>query len=454
MDFNLTPEQEALKQKAREFSLRELLPVVHKYDDLGITPVHVIKKAFDEGLLNIPIPKKYGGPGYGLLDEALVTEEMAAAAPGMATTLNGNNLGEEPVIMCDNEALKEEILTDLINQFGIICFATSEPNMGSDVAGMVCKATKDGDDYILNGKKYWITNAGLAKYASVFANEDPKQRHKGIGGFLVRMDKEGVEVGRHIEKMGHRCSNTTALVFKNYRVPKEDILAPPGKGFYLAMKTFSRTRPIIGAFATGLARSALDYAVHYVKQRRAFGQKLAEFQVLQFKLAECFQKVETARLMTYRSCWDGDTGKDPLLWASMTKFYASKIALEVASDALQCFGGYGYTKYQPIEKLFRDAKLYQIYEGTTEIQKMIISRHVLGEYQPVMPPLEEVPFAPVDEDFEDKLEYFNDIKKSKGAKKAWRCRQCGHIHYGDEPPDECPVCKYPKGAFKEVWSRN
>lgn len=453
MDFSLTKEQEAIRQKAREFSLKKLLPIVHKYDDLGITPVHIIKEAYKENLMNAGIPKKYGGLEYGLLEEALITEEWSSAAPGMATTLNGNFLGEEPLIMCDNEQLKEEVLTDLIKNFGIICFATSEPNMGSDVAGMMCKVEKDGNDYIINGKKYWITNAGIAKYSSVFANADPKSRHKGIGAFLVRMDKEGVEVGRHIEKMGHRCSNTTVLNFKNYRVPVDDVMAEPGKGFYLAMKTFSKTRPIIGAMATGLARSAMEYAIHYVKKRKAFGQKLADFQSLQFLIAEMYQKVETARLMTYKSCWDADTGRDPLLWASMTKLYASEIALEVASDALQCFGGYGYCKGFPVEKLFRDAKLYQIYEGTSQIQKLIISRHALSTYEPVMPAIEDIPYAPMDEDWRGHTEYWDDIDNSKGANKSWRCRICGHIHYGEDPPEECSVCKFPKGVFKEVWTR-
>lgn len=453
MDFTLTEEQLNLQKKAREFALNKLLPVVHKYDELGITPVHIIEEAYKAGIMNLGIPKKYGGKGYGLTEEAIAVEEISAVGPGMCTSIFANSLGEEPVIMCDNETVKEDVLTDLINNFGIISFATSEPVMGSDVGGMICKAEKDGNDYILDGKKYWITNAGIAKYVSVFANVDPKSRHKGIAGFLVRIGKDGVETGRPIEKMGHRCSNTVVVDLKNYRVPAEDVLAEPGKGFALAMKTFSRTRPIIGAMATGLARSAMDWAIHYVKKRKAFGQKLADFQVLQFKIAEMYQKVETARLMTMRSAWDADNGRDPLLWASMTKFYATEIALEVASDALQCYGGYGYVKEMPIEKLFRDAKLYQIYEGTTQIQKLIISRHALGTYEPIMPPIEDVPYAPVDEDVSEKLEHFNEILNSKGANKAWRCRICGHIHYGDEPPEECPVCKYAKGVFKEVWSR-
>ncbi|MHA1294743.1 MAG: acyl-CoA dehydrogenase family protein, partial [Promethearchaeota archaeon] len=434
MDFNLTEEQKELRMKAREFALKHILPVVHKYDEIGITPIHIIEEAWKAGLMNLDIPKKYGGNEYGFLESALVVEEFAATGPGMATSIFANDLGEEPLIMCNNEQLKEEILTDLINNFKIISFATSETVMGSDVGGMICKAEKDGNDYILNGKKYWITNGSIANYISLFANIAPKSRHKGIGAFLVRTNKDGVIIGRPIEKMGHRCSNTVVVDLEDYRVPVEDVIAEPGKGFSLAMKTFSKTRPIIGAMATGLARSALDYAIHYVKKRRAFGQKLSDFQSIQFKLAEMFQKIETARLMTMKAAWDADNKKDPLLWASMTKYYASEIALEVASESLQCFGGYGYTKYMPIEKLFRDAKLYQIYEGTTEIQKIIISRYVLGEYKPIMPPLEDVPYTPIDEEISDKLENYNEIINSKGAKKAWRCRICGHIHYGDEPP--------------------
>jgi len=453
MDFNLTEEQLELQKIAREFALNKILPFVHKYDDLGITPLHIIKEAYEAGIMNLGIPKKYGGKEYGLIEEAIAVEEVSAACPGMATSIFANSLGEEPLIMCGNEQLKEEILTDLINNFKLICFATSETVMGSDVGGMICKADKDGDDYILNGKKYWITNGGIANYVSLFANADPKSRHKGIGAFLVRIGKEGVEAGRPIEKMGHRLSNTVVVNLKDYRVPPEDVMEEPGKGFPLAMKTFARTRPIIGAMATGLARSALDYAIHYVKKRKAFGQTLSEFQGLQFMIAEMFQKVQTSRLMTMRAAWAADSGEDPLLWASMTKFYASEIALEVASDALQCFGGYGYVKMTPIEKLFRDAKCYQIYEGTTQIQKLIVSRYALGEYQPIMPSIEDVPCAPIDEDLSGKLDYFNEILNSKGATKVWRCRICGHIHFGDEPPDECPVCKYPKGAFKEVWSR-
>ena len=453
MDFSLTEEQKKLQMKAREFALNKILPVVHKYDDIGITPIHVIEEAWKASLMNLDIPKKYGGNEYGLLESALVVEEFAAAGPGMTTSIFANGLGEEPLLMSGNEALIEEICKDLIQNFGLISFATSEPVMGSDVGGMMCKAEKDGDEWVLNGKKYWITNAGLAKYIFLFANADPKSRNKGICGFLIRTDQDGIETGRHIEKMGHRLSNTTVVNLKDYRVPPGDVLAEPGKGFGLAMKTFARTRPIIGAMATGLARSALEWAIHYVKKRKAFGKFLSDFQVLQFKIAEMYQKVETSRLMTWRSCWDADNGRDPLLWASMTKFYATEMALEVANDALQCYGGYGYTKYMPIEKLFRDAKLYQIYEGTTQIQKLIISRHALGAYEPVMPPIEDVPYAPIDEEWKQKAEHLDDIYKSKGAKKAWRCRICGHIHYGDEHPEECPVCKYPKDVFKEVWSR-
>ncbi len=450
LDFSLTEAQLALQATARKFALEKLLPIIHNYDIIGKTPIFAIEEAWKTGIMNLGIPKEYGGKGYGLIEEAIAVEEVAAVCPGMATSIFANSLGEEPIIMCKNEALKKDVLTDLIKNFGLISFATSEPNMGSDVAGMICKAEKDGDGYVLKGKKYWITNAGLAKYITVFANTDPKERHKGICAFLVRTDRPGVKTGRPIEKMGHRTSNTVSVKLDGYRVPKEDVIAEPGEGFKLAMKTFSRTRPIIGAMATGLARSAMEYGLHYVKKRKAFGQKLEEFQGIQFMLAEMFQKVETARLMTWRSAWEADSGRDPLIWASMTKFYASEIALQVASDALQFFGGYGYTKMMPIEKLFRDAKLYQIYEGTTQVQKIILSRFVLNEYKPTVPPLEDIPFKPITEDVKEEIDHLMEPITTKEGVKAWRCRQCGHIHYGPEPPEECPVCHYPKGAFKQV----
>lgn len=443
LDFNLTPEQQALRMKAREFALKEVLPVVHYFDEVDEMPLFVIRKAYDAGLTNLAIPKDYGGQGLGLIEEALVVEEVSAACVGMATSIFDNSLGLEPVIMSKNEKVKEKYFSKILNDFKLIAFATSEPMMGSDVAGIRCKAEKDGDDYILNGTKYWITNGGAADYVSVFATTDPKSRHKGICAFVVETDWDGVTIGEHIPKMGLRTSNTVAVEMENVRVPAENVIAPEGgPGFVLGMKTFGRTRPIIGAFAVGAMRSAMEHAIEYAKKRRAFGQPISEFEAIQFKIAEMYQKVETSRLMTWKAAWEADSEMDPTVTASMTKFYATEAARDVLDDAIQIFGGYGYTKMMPIEKIYRDVRVLMIYEGTSQVQRIIVGRHALNNYEPTMPKLEDLPRQWGEEPEKEKTE---GLKK----KKAWRCRICGHIHYGDEPPEKCPICRFPKSAFKE-----
>ncbi|MBE0557101.1 MAG: acyl-CoA dehydrogenase family protein [Proteobacteria bacterium] len=439
--FDLSQQQKDLRAKVREFAIREILPASWYYDEQNDIPLFLLKKAFDAGFMNGDIPKKYGGRGLGLLDTAVLTEEIAAACSGVATSIFDNSLGMAPIMLSDNEPLKGRYLPLFAHEFKRICFATSEPTMGSDVAGMRCKAEKQGEDYVLNGTKYWITNAGVADYMTVFATVDPEKQHEGIGAFLVEKDWEGVSVGAAIPKLGQRCSNTAGINFKNVRVPKENIIAEPGKGFLLAMKTFSLTRPIIGAFAVGAARSAMEFAIDYAKKRRAFGTKLSNFEAIQFKLAEMYQKVETSRLLVWKGAWEADNGIDPTVSASIAKFYATESAMEVVNDALQIFGGYGYTKMFPIEKLLRDIRLFSIYEGTSEVQRIIVAGHVLNSYQPAMPVLEDLPLI--------RGLDLNDPKAQNTT--AWRCRMCGHIHYGDEPPEECPSCFFPKTAFKKVW---
>ncbi|MCU0822731.1 MAG: acyl-CoA dehydrogenase family protein [Spirochaetes bacterium] len=442
LDFSLTPEQLELQKNVREFAIKEVFPASWHYDEKDEIPVFVLKKAFEAGIMSGDIPKKYGGHGFGLIESAIAVEEIAAACPGLSTSIFVSSLGIEPIILSDKEHIKEKYLTKFAKEFTPVCFATSEPVMGSDVAGIQCRAVQDGDDYILNGTKYWITNGGIADYMTVFATVDPKQSHAGICAFLVERGWKGVSSGEHIPKMGQRCSNTAGLNFKNVRVPKENVLAEPGKGFVLAMKTFSRTRPIIGAFATGAARSAMEYAIDYAKKRRAFGTKIANFEAIQFKIAEMYQKIETSRLLVYKSAWEADQGMDPTINASIAKFYSTESALEILNDALQIFGGYGYTKMFPIEKLLRDVRLLMIYEGTSEVQRMIVAGHAMGGYKPVMPALEDLPMIRgID----------LDPAKTEKNKKAWRCRMCGHIHYGDEPPEECPYCFFPATAFKKVW---
>ena len=344
LDFSLSPEQLDLQNKARKFALKEVLPLAWYYDEANDLPMPLMKKAFDDGFMNGDIPKQYGGRGMGLVEAAIVTEEIAAACSGLATSIFVNSLGMEPLILCANEELKARYLPKIAKDFKKICFATSEPMMGSDVAGIQCRAEDKGDHYLLNGTKYWITNAGISDYMSIFATVDPKSQHQGICAFLVERNWEGVTVGRHIPKLGQRSSNTAGISLKNVRVPKENVMAGPGEGFILAMKTFSRTRPIIGAFAVGAARSAMEFALDYAKKRRAFGTKLANFEAIQFKLAEMYQKVETSRLLVLKSAWQADNNMDPTLDASISKFFATEAAVQVANDALQIAGGYGFTK--------------------------------------------------------------------------------------------------------------
>ncbi|NNL42848.1 MAG: acyl-CoA dehydrogenase [Desulfobacterales bacterium] len=445
LNFNLTDEQLEIQKRSRKFALEELLPLAWYYDEKNETPLFLLKKAFDAGMMNTDIPKEYGGKGYGVLENVIMTEEIAAACSGLATSIYDNSLGMEPLILSDNKAAKEKYLPQLAKEFKLICFATSEPTMGSDVSGIQCKAKKDGDDFILNGTKYWITNGGIADYISVFATVDPKSAHEGICGFLVEKDWKGVSSGEHIPKLGQRASNTAGIHFDNVRVPQENILAPPGEGFLLAMKTFSRTRAAVGSFALGAARSAMEFAIDYAKKRKAFGTKIANFQAIQFKIAEMYQKVETARLLIWKAAWEADNGLDPTITASIAKFYATEAAMEVVNDALQVMAGYGYTKMFPLEKLLRDIRLFTIYEGTSEIQRIIVSGHAMHVYQPAMPPLEDLPL----------LKEEVDLKKGASDKHttAWRCRMCGHIHHGNEPPEKCPYCFFPASAFKQVWPK-
>ena len=442
LDFSLSAPQVKLRQKARDFALKEILPVAWHYDRRNELPLQVLEKAFKAGLMNADVPQRFGGKGLGMLESVLVTEESAAACPGLATSIFDKSLGLEPIVLSENEAAKQKYLPEIARNFRLICFATSEPTMGSDVAAIRCRATPDGDSFRLDGTKFWVTNGGVADFMTVFATIDPQSRHEGIVAFVVEKKWAGVSVGRHISKLGQRSSNTTALHFENVRVPEENVLARPGKGFVLAMKTFARTRPVIGAFAVGAARSAMEYAIDYARKRKTFGSPIADNQAIQFKFAEMYQRVETARLLTWKAAWEADQGRDPTIAASVAKFYATEAALKVVNDALQVLGGYGYTRMFPLEKLLRDTRLLTIYEGTSEIQRMIVSGHVLNAYKPVMPPLEDLPTV-----FED---HPPESTAAAAEGPLWRCRMCGYLHTGDTPPESCPLCFFPKTAFKAL----
>lgn len=384
VNFNLTEEQTDLQNRARKFAQEYMIPYAHYYDKTGEFPLPIIKKCWEAGLMNLAIPREYGGLGLGSIEQCITVEELAAGCAGMTTSIYVNSLGAEPILIAGNDEQKEKYLRPLIEDLKFVSFACSEPGMGSDVAGIKTRAEKDGDHYILNGSKFWITNAPHADYFTVFASLDPSQRHKALCAFIVDADTPGVKTGRPVEKMGHRASTTSSVMFRDARVPAENLLGEEGKGFRVAMQTFSMTRPSIAAFATGLARSAMEYAREYVTRREAFNQKLKDFQVVSFKLGDMYAKVEAARLLYLKAAWAADNGMDPTIPASVAKVMATETAMEVAHQAVQVHGGYGYIDQYPVEKLFRDAKLYEIYEGTSEIQRLVISRHVLEGYKPAM----------------------------------------------------------------------
>jgi acyl-CoA dehydrogenase len=388
IDFGLTDEQLELQKKARRFAQEHMIPYAHYYDKSGEFPRPIIQKCWDEGLMNLSIPKEYGGLGLGSIEQCIAVEEMAAGCAGMTTSIYVNTLGAEPILVAGTKEQKEKYLRPLTEDLKFVSFACSEPGMGSDVAGIQTRVKKEGTNYVLNGSKFWITNAPHADYFTVFASLDPSKRHKSLCAFIVDADTPGVKTGRPVEKMGHRASTTSSVVFRDAKVPEENLLGTEGKGFGIAMKTFAMTRPSIAAFATGLARSAMEYARDYVNKREVFTQKLREFEVIQFKLAEMYMKIEASRNLYLKAAWTTDYVGDATVAASVAKAYATDVAMETASEALQIHGGYGYIDQYPLEKLFRDAKLYQIYEGTSEVQRLILGRHVLSGYEPAM---EDIP---------------------------------------------------------------
>ncbi len=387
IDFQLTDDQLALQAKARKFALNEVLPVSQHYDQTGEFPREVIAKAHKLGLMNLGVPKKYGGPEYGQLESVLIVEEMAAACAGMTTSIYVNDLGTTPIILGGSEAQQEKWLTPLSKKLQFVSFATSEPGMGSDVAGIKTTYVKKGDTYILNGNKFWITNGNHADVFVIFARQEGTERHQGLSAFIVPSDAEGVSTGKPLKKLGHRASDTAAVILRDAKVPVENVIGAEGTGFLLAMMTFVKTRPAIGAMATGLARSAMEFAINYAKQRHAFGKRISSYQAIQTMVADMYARIEAMRLLTWRAAWLVDTRADGNIAnvaSSCAKLIGAEDAMKIVTNALQIYGGKGYLEQYPIQKLFRDAKLYQIYEGTSQIQQYVISRYLFKEYEPIM----------------------------------------------------------------------
>jgi acyl-CoA dehydrogenase len=378
LDFKLTEEQEALVASSRRFAKERIIPVAAEADRKSEFPPGVFEAAWETGLVNPTVPAEYGGLGLGELDNTLITEELAYGCSGIQTSITANTLAATPVILGGNEEQKKKYLGALTSAPICAAYATSEPNAGSDVAGMQTKFEKHGDDYVLNGAKMWITNASRAKWFVIFASQDPASRHKGIAAFIVDAETPGLKVGKHEDKLGQRASDTCGITLEDVKVHKSQLLAPPGAGFKLAMETFNTTRPDIGASAVGLMRRALDESVAYAKERKTFGQAIAQHQAIQFMLAEMAIRIEATQLLVRKAAWALDTGARSPLTSSCSKAYGADSAMQTAIDAVQIFGGNGYVKEYPVEKLMRDAKILQIYEGTSQIQRIVIARQLLG----------------------------------------------------------------------------
>jgi acyl-CoA dehydrogenase len=378
MDLSYTEEQEALVATAREFTRKEVIPKAAHHDETGEFPREILKKAWDTGLMNIEIPAEYGGLGGSCVDNCLVQEEVAFGCTGMNTSLSANSLGSMPILIAGTDAQKKEYLSRLTSEFLFTAYCCSEPDAGSDVAGMRTRVTKHGDDYVLNGQKRWITNGGVANFYTVFATFDPAMKHKGIACFVVDASTPGVKAGRKEDKMGQRASNTTDVIFEDCKIPKSALVGTEDGGFKVAMKTFDRSRPWIAAGAAGIIRRSLEESRAYSLERKTFGVPIAQHQAIQFMLAEMAIAYEATRLLTHKAAWQVDKGDISAITSAYAKAYGADAAMRCSTDAVQIFGGYGYTKEYPVEKLMRDAKLLQIYEGTSQIQRVVIARNVLG----------------------------------------------------------------------------
>lgn len=377
VDFELTPEQRALRDLAREFARREIAPVAAKHDREHSFPWDVLRKAFAAGLMNAVIPREYGGGGLTVFESCLLSEEIAAGCSGIWSAMTVNNLAAWPVILAGSEEQKRQFLGQLTADLCFAAYCQTESDAGSDVAGIKTTARRVGDEYVIDGAKRFITNGGVASWYTVFASTEPGARHRGLTAFLVPRETPGVAVGREEDKMGQRAASTTEVYFQEVTIPAAYRLGEEGQGFKLAMMTLDRTRPELAAGAVGVARAALEHAVEYARQRRQFGQPIAAFQGIQFMLADMAKEVEASRLLGWQAAWLIDNGRPSARESAIAKLVATDTAMRVATDAVQIFGGNGYMRDYPVEKLMRDAKIFQIYEGTNQIQRVVIARELL-----------------------------------------------------------------------------
>jgi acyl-CoA dehydrogenase len=377
VDFTLTDEQKDLRELAHSFADKDMRNVAWEYDKDGTWPQDVIEKAWEVGLMNTHVPEAYGGPGLDYLSGCLIEEEFGWGCSGIGTSLAANGLASAPITLGGSEETKKKYLGMLTEAPKLCSFGLTEPDAGSDVSGMKTKAVKNGDKYVLSGSKCFITNGTYADYFTVFAKTDPEAGHRGISAFVVDADLPGVSVDKKEDKMGQRASNTATISFDEVEVPAENLLAEENHGFKLAMMTLDRTRPGVSAMAVGIARAALEFATDYSKERVQFGVPIAMHQAIQFMIADMATKVEAGRLLVWNSAVLLDKGQRNSKVSSMAKRFAADSAMEITVDAVQVYGGYGFIKEYPVEKLMRDSKIMQLYEGTSQIQRLVIAKEVL-----------------------------------------------------------------------------
>ncbi|MDP2313265.1 MAG: acyl-CoA dehydrogenase family protein [Pseudomonadota bacterium] len=378
MSFGLSEEQQALQELARDFAKNEMRPVAAHHDETGEYPYDVLKKAHALGLMNTHVEAAYGGMELGAFEGVLIAEELAWGCSGIGTAMEANGLAQQPVILGASDALKKKYLAPMTEQFGLCAYAVTEPGAGSDVQAMKTSAVKQGDKWILNGSKMWITNAGVADWYFVVALTDPARLARGgMTGFIVERNSPGITVGRKEQNMGQRASDTRGITFENVEVPDENVIGQVGDGWKLAMAAFDYTRASVASASVGVGRAAMEYAMAYALDRKAFGQPIANHQAIQFMLADMAMEIEAGRMLTWKAAWLKDNGQRNTKESSYAKAFCADMLQRVVSNAVQIYGGYGYSKEYPVEKLMRDAKIFQIYEGTSQIQRVIIARELM-----------------------------------------------------------------------------
>jgi len=377
MDFSLDQEQVMMRDTVRKFVEKEVKPFVEGLDEKEEYPHEIMKKIYQQGFTNLNIPEAYGGSGIDPLTALIITEEIARGCSAVATSSSCNSLATYPILIGGNEEQKQRFLRPIAEEGLYASFCLTEPGAGSDVAGLSTIARKDGNRYIINGRKQFITSANVAKFLTVFCKSGADKGHNSISTLVLESNTPGVTIGRHERKMGLRASITCEVIFEDVEVPAENLLGGEGAGFKLAMETLNKARPTTGAMALGIAQAALEASVNYAKERIQFGKPIGQQQAVQMILADMAMKVETARLLVYKAGYLMAKGLPYTKESAMSKCYAADIAMEVSTDAVQIFGGYGYTRDYPVEKYMRDAKIMQIYEGTNQIQRIVIAKELL-----------------------------------------------------------------------------